>query len=129
MPSKILIVEDNVTNQKVISWLLESMDIKCDVVACGEAVLPALEKNQYHLIFMDLRLPGMDGNATTEQIRKAGFTLPIIATSANDFYDSNAGCIEAGMDGYLMKPFTRGDLEGMLSRFRPAPSETEEKPL
>jgi CheY-like chemotaxis protein len=117
--SRILVVEDNITNQKVICWLLESLGYSCDAVVTGAASLEALKVMHYRLILMDMRLPDMDGCETTRHIRQAGFTLPIIAVTANDIEESSQICLESGMDGYLAKPFSKAEIEKVLKHWLP----------
>jgi len=63
-----------------------------------------MEKDKYDVVFMDLLMPEMDGYQATEAIRKAGYTLPIIAMSADEDEKLRAAALKAGMNDYVMKP-------------------------
>jgi CheY-like chemotaxis protein len=124
MSAKILVVEDNPSNQKVLRWFLESMGHSCDVVATGAACLQAVAKHPYSLIFMDLNIPNMDGCAVAKFMREAGYTMPIIAVTAEDMPKGLDKCLEAGMNGYLSKPFTKAEFEDVLKRWLPTTTNT-----
>jgi CheY-like chemotaxis protein len=119
MSRKILVVEDNQINQKVICWQLDRLGFSCDVVSTGAASLKAIEIRNYGLIFMDMYLPGLDGCETTELIRLAGFTMPIIALTAEDSGESFQKCLDAGMNGYLSKPAVTAVLQNVLEVWLP----------
>jgi len=120
MSGRILVVEDNKINQKVISFLLARLGHVFDVVATGAACLKAIEVQRYRLILMDLRLPDMSGCDAAKLIRKQGFTVPIVAVSAEDIPTGLRKCLDAGMDGYLEKPIAIAKLEELLNQWLPA---------
>jgi CheY-like chemotaxis protein len=120
MSGKILVVEDNHISQRVLSWQLEQLGRSCDIVSTGATALKALEIRHYRLIFMDMHLPDMDGCETTELIRRAGFTMPIIAITAEDAGENFQKCLDAGMNGYLSKPVEATVLENALNLWMPA---------
>jgi CheY-like chemotaxis protein len=119
MRAKILVVEDNTVNQKVIRWFMESMGLACDVVATGAASLRAVNENSYSLVLMDLRIPDIDGCAVAKLMREAGFTMPIIALTAEDMPEGFQKCLDAGMDGYLTKPIMKADFQVVLQTWLP----------
>jgi CheY-like chemotaxis protein len=132
MSSRILVVEDNRINQKVICWQLERLGLSCDIVSTGAASLKAIEIRNYGLIFMDMYLPGLDGCETTELIRRAGFTMPIIALTAEDAGESFHKCLDAGMNGYLSKPVDTAVLQNVVDVWMPtekAPSTNVSAPI
>jgi len=104
---KILLVEDNLVNQKVALALLEKMGYQVDVTANGQEALEALDETDYDLILMDCQMPVKDGYETTRAIRKLEGSLaeiPIIAMTANAMAGDDEKCYEAGMNDYMTKP-------------------------
>lgn len=119
----ILLVEDNAINQKVAKRLLEKQGHSVDVACNGrEAVAMAGDKS-YDLVLMDCQMPEMDGWEATRAIRKregAGADagrLPIVALTAGAMAEDRAECFDAGMDGFLTKPFKTEDLYTVLSTY------------
>ncbi len=115
---RILIAEDNRINQKVALRLLELLGYRADVVSSGIEVLSAIERQQYDVILMDMRMPNLDGIEATHQIRQMPQheNIWIIAMTANAMARDRQRCFEAGMDDYLSKPINRKALESALQR-------------
>ena len=116
---KILVVEDNVVNQKVAQGLLKKLGAACDVVGDGLEAIKALEMINYDLVFMDMQMPVMDGLEATEHIRSGRSKLvnnkvPIIAMTANAMEEDRRACLEAGMNDYMSKPIDVDKLSNML---------------
>lgn len=112
-PLKILVAEDNIVNQKVITNILKRLGYRADVVANGVEVLETLRRQSYDLILMDVQMPEMDGLTATRQIRTLWNTphsnfygdIPyIIAMTANAMEGDREICLSAGMNDYLSKP-------------------------
>ncbi|QBZ82101.1 Polar-differentiation response regulator DivK [Hydrogenovibrio crunogenus] len=104
---KILLVEDNLVNQKVAVALLEKMGYQADITANGQEALEALAQTPYDLILMDCQMPVKDGYETTRAIRALDNPLsdiPIIAMTANAMAGDDEKCYEAGMNDYMTKP-------------------------
>ena len=110
----ILLVEDNDIIRLCMRSLLESYE--CDVVSANTGE-EALERFDQHIdgVLMDIGLPGMDGYATTCQLRQSshGREIPIYACSAFD-RDIEPSCIRAGMNGFIQKPCRRNEVENFL---------------
>ncbi|TGK25173.1 response regulator [Leptospira stimsonii] len=122
IPLKILLVEDNVINQKIAIRLLSKLGYKVDTANNGVEALSSLKNQSYQLIFMDIQMPEMDGFEATQRIRK-DFTDPnpiIVAMTANAMEGDKEKCIEAGMDAYIAKPIQVHDIEStILHLFQP----------
>jgi len=120
MYGKILVVEDSLINQRALSWQLEHLGLSCDIVSTGAASLAALKIRRYEAVLMDMHLPDMEGCQAATLIRQAGFTLPIIALTADDTSKSAQKCFDAGMNEYLCKSLESTALEAALRRWLPA---------
>ncbi|MEN8202809.1 MAG: response regulator [Bacteroidota bacterium] len=100
----ILIAEDNLINQKVAQSIFKNIGYEIDIAKNGLEAVRLMEKSNYDVVFMDLLMPEMDGYQATSEIRKAGYTMPVIAMSADETDDTRAEAFAAGMNEYLMKP-------------------------
>jgi signal transduction histidine kinase/CheY-like chemotaxis protein len=118
-PLRILVAEDNPSNQKVVVEMLKRMGYRPDAVADGWEVIQALESWPYDLIFMDVQMPEMDGVAATREIRRRWPTnkLKIVAITAYALEGDRERCLEAGMDDYIAKPIDRQDLVNILKKY------------
>jgi signal transduction histidine kinase/CheY-like chemotaxis protein len=115
-PLHILVAEDNMINQKLISRLLSKIGYEPHIAENGLEVLSLLKNNEYDLILMDVQMPEMDGLEATEIIRKSDFKQPVIvAITANAMKEDMDECINAGMDDYLPKPIKFESLLHILS--------------
>jgi CheY-like chemotaxis protein/anti-sigma regulatory factor (Ser/Thr protein kinase) len=128
---RILLVEDNVVNQKIALRMLQKMQHRVDVADNGAEALEKLSRTNYALILMDVSMPVMDGFEATRLIRrreeKNGRHVPIVALTANAMEGDRERCIEAGMDEYLPKPVRAETLQqcivGVLSSQPSVPSQ------
>jgi signal transduction histidine kinase/FixJ family two-component response regulator len=119
--ARILVAEDNSTNQAVILGQLEMLGYTADVVANGAEAVEALSHTTYDLVFMDCEMPTMDGYQATRHIRESGNTLvPIVALTASAMPDDRQRCLRAGMNGFLSKPLELRRLEEVLTQWLPA---------
>jgi CheY-like chemotaxis protein len=104
---EVLLVEDNLVNQKLAVRLLERLGCDVDVAVSGPEALRRLGDRDYDLVLMDCQMPEMDGYETTRRIRekeRASRRTPIVAITANAMESDLEKCIESGMDSYLTKP-------------------------
>jgi PAS domain S-box-containing protein len=118
-PIRILIAEDNPSNQRVLVEMLKRLGYRADAVADGKEVIQAIERQDYDLVLMDIKMPEMDGITATQVIRKL---LPdngpkIIAITAFTLEGDREKCLEAGMDGYIAKPVKIDDLATLLVQY------------
>ncbi|MBL4559959.1 MAG: histidine kinase [Bacteroidales bacterium] len=116
---RILLVEDDFVNGKIVSRLLEMDNIPTDWVRNGREALDFYQKNKNSvlMVFMDLQMPIVDGYQATIELRKNGFKRPIIAMTANAFSDDDVKSAEAGMDDFLLKPVSKIDLFMMVEKW------------
>jgi PAS domain S-box-containing protein len=116
---RILVVEDNAANQKVIYHMLSKAGIEADLADNGKVAIQLLEDGfQYDLIIMDLQMPEMDGFETTSYIRqKLELDVPIIAMTASSLRNEKIKCLRLGMNEYMNKPFVPAELFRELRRF------------
>ena len=120
LPLRILLAEDNATNQKLALRLLERMGYRADVAANGQETLVALQRQTYDMVLMDMQMPEMDGLEATRRIRAdwpAGQQPRIIAMTANAMLGDRELCLAAGMDDYVSKPVQVKELRGALERW------------
>jgi signal transduction histidine kinase len=117
--ARILVVEDDKINQRVIMLMLQRLGLQCHVVPEGQAALDAIEAGAWDLVFMDLQLPGIDGLETTRRARLMpnGRELPIVALTANARAEDRAACTAAGMDDFIAKPVRTDVLQSCLVRW------------
>ena len=118
--ARVLLVEDNLVNQKVAARILEKAGHTVHVAGDGLAALEAIKKDRYDVVFMDIQMPEMDGYAATAAIRKMAprfSELPIIAMTAHAMKGDREKCIAFGMDDYISKPVKPGGLLEMVQRW------------
>lgn len=122
-PCRILVVEDNPTNQLVARKMLEKLGFNCEVAENGQQALELVKScGPYDLILMDGQMPVMDGYEATAAIRQhqeGGERTPIIAMTASAMADDKTACLNAGMDGYLAKPVALQTLTAVLAEWLP----------
>ncbi|WP_179953338.1 response regulator [Desulfobotulus mexicanus] len=146
---RILLAEDNTTNQEVALGLLQKFGLGADIADTGLKALHAFKSSTYDLIFMDVMMPEMDGLEATGKIRnleadrlnlientrekesETGFLqkVPIIAMTAAAMQQDRDRCLEAGMDDFISKPVELPDLARILEKYLPLNNETEKAPL
>lgn len=116
----ILLAEDNPINQKVAKLTLKHLGYECDVAVDGQEAYQKHELNKYDLILMDMRMPEVDGLQATQLIREMEVAKTInspayiVALTANALADDKLNCFSAGMNDFLVKPFTENDFRQIL---------------
>jgi two-component system, sensor histidine kinase and response regulator len=127
-PLRILLVEDNVINQKVASLMLKKKGHVVVTVNNGREAIETLADQDFDAVLMDVQMPEMDGLQATAAIRAAeegtDCHLPILAVTAHAMHGDREHCLDAGMDGYLSKPIQSAQLlqalADVLAAGRPA---------
>ncbi len=120
--TKILLVEDKLSNRKTIEIYLRSRVGKVEIAENGKDAVKLFENNQYDMILMDLQMPIMGGIEAAQRIREIeaeskDYRVPIIAFSANYFSSDKAVSIEVGMDVYISKPFQSKTLFNLMKEY------------
>lgn len=120
--TRILLAEDNPSNQKVAQAILKKLGYRADVVTNGVEAVSALSRIPYDLVLMDCQMPEMDGLEATRLIRDPASGVlnpqtPIVAMTANAMQGDRKRCIDAGMNDYLAKPVKPEELAEVLKRW------------
>jgi len=117
---KILLVEDNLVNQKVASRMLDKLGYGCDIASNGQEAVEAVRSGAYDLVFMDCQMPVMDGYEATGAIRRlegGNRRTPIVAMTAHAGEENRERCLDAGMDDFVTKPARLADLKTILQKY------------
>lgn len=124
----ILLAEDNAINALLTRTLLEAEGCTVETVEDGVEAVKAMENGNYDLIFMDMRMPNMDGLEATRKIRAMGAKtekLPIIALTANAFDDDRNACFDSGMNDFMTKPVSAEELTAMVETWTKKKEQTQ----
>ena len=114
---KILIAEDQESIREIALHFLSSAGALCTTAATGVEALEKASREEFDIILMDIQMPEMDGIAATVKLRETGISIPIVATSGHAMPEHFEMYSEAGINGYLIKPYTREDLLNVVSRW------------
>ena len=130
----ILLVEDNIVNQKVASALLKKAGHTVDIANNGEEALNKIERKGYGVVLMDVQMPVMDGLEATQNIRlrekgNGQRHLPIIAMTAHAMQGDRERCLDAGMDDYITKPLDKRSLFAAIDRWMNTEEDTNSLPV
>lgn len=115
--TRVLLVEDNLVNQKVAKLTLERLGYQVDIAGNGEQAIEAAQNENYKIICMDVSMPGMDGIEATRRIRELDSmtaTAKIVAMTGHAFVEDRNRCFDAGMDHFISKPFDLFELKQTL---------------
>ncbi len=115
--TRVLLVEDNPVGALLARTLLRREGCVVETAATGQEAIQAMKRARFDLIFMDMRMPGMDGPSATRAIRAAGDETPIVALTANAFAEDRRTCLQAGMNDHLVKPLEPDALRTALLRW------------
>ncbi len=117
--ARILAVDDNNVNLKVLTGLLRSTQIQIDTASSGAQCLEMVQERSYHLILLDHLMPEMDGIETLRKMREMGLQVPAIALTANAIAGAREIYMQAGFLDYLPKPLNARELEDMVRKYLP----------
>jgi two-component system sensor histidine kinase/response regulator len=127
MQRRVLVVEDNPTNQQVVNAMLRSLGVQVTLASNGQEAVELVQNCDFDLVLMDCQMPVMDGLQATAAIRRLplerGKRLPIAAVTANALQGDEQNCLEAGMNDFLPKPFKLAQLQALLARWLPRAGE------
>ena len=132
---KVLVAEDNPTNQDVVCGMLRKIGCQVDLVVNGQEAIAAAASHDYDLIFMDCQMPVLDGYQATAEIRrlerenKLNRHIPIVALTANALKGDKQKCLVAGMDDYMSKPFRADEMRTMIERWGGGRPATDAEPV
>ena len=129
---RILLAEDNITNQQVAVGILKKLGLRADAVANGAEAVKALEALPYDLVLMDVQMPEMNGLEATRHIRNPqsavrNHQIPIIAMTAGAMQGDREKCLEAGMNDYVSKPISPQALAEALDKWLPREAAADAK--
>ena len=117
---RILVVEDNAVNRKVVCRMLERLGFEVETAEDGQVAVEIWRPDRYAMIFMDVMMPRLDGFDTTQAIRrqeKGQGRIPIVALTANAMHGDRDRCLAAGMDDYLSKPVVFKHLRAIVDKW------------
>jgi two-component system sensor histidine kinase/response regulator len=118
--ARVLVAEDNPTNQLVAARLLRTIGIDdVAVVASGQEAVQRLAAERFDLVLMDCHMPVMDGYQATRRLRQQGIEVPVIAMTANAMADDRERCLQAGMNDHLAKPVALQTMQEVVYRWLP----------
>jgi two-component system sensor histidine kinase/response regulator len=120
--NRVLIVEDNIINQKLVLRMIEKFGFQADIAGNGKEALKTLERFHYHIILMDVQMPEMDGIDATKKIRDptshvTDHEIPIIAMTAHAMKGDKERCLDAGMNDYVSKPIQPQELLNTIEKY------------
>jgi CheY-like chemotaxis protein len=116
---KVLFVEDDPLNRRVVRDMLSVVGATMAEAADAETGLRMIDEGDYHVVLMDLRMPGMDGETAIRAVRAradAKRSVPIIVVTADTALELKTRCVESGADDFLQKPVAMAPLLGAMSR-------------
>jgi len=121
----VLLVEDNLQNQRIMNLLLSKLKVSFETVSDGESAVEIAGQQKFDLIFMDCRLPKMDGYEASRKIRENEAAekrthTPIVALTAANFEGTIDDCLNAGMDDFISKPVTKKSIETAIEKWCPS---------
>ena len=119
--ARVLLVEDNLVNQRVAARMLQNLGHSVQIANDGRDALSVLDRETFDLVFMDIQMPGIDGLTATRMIRdrekETGSHIPIVAMTAHAMKGDQERCLASGMDGYLSKPVSSGAIADAVAKF------------
>ena len=114
---RVLLTEDNLDNQRLVSLLLKRMGVEFDIANNGKEAITKAETGDFDVILMDVQMPVMDGLTATQILRQEGYAKPIVALTANAMQQEKQDCLDAGCDDVCTKPIDHAAFSKVLSRY------------
>ncbi|MBD7941812.1 ATP-binding protein [Brevundimonas guildfordensis] len=127
-PLRVLVVDDHAINRRAIQLILQAFDCEIVMAENGLAALEACEGQAFDVIFMDVRMPELDGRETTRRLRKGGgpnARVPVIAVTADTEPEDMRACLASGMNAFVSKPLTPAALLDALTQTLDAAAQSE----
>jgi len=125
LPVRVLLAEDNTLNRRLVTLILAKIGIRADVASNGRQAVEMFRRRPYDLVFINCRLPELDGFAAAREIRclePPGRRVPIVAINADTLPGSRELCVLAGMDGSIGRPVKRAEILSALSQWLKLPA-------
>jgi PAS domain S-box-containing protein len=116
---RVLLAEDNATNQKVATLMIKKLGFEIEIASNGAEAVSAWRRGDFDLILMDCQMPEMDGFQATQAIRQAeleGAHMAIVAVTANAMEGDRERCLAVGMDDYVSKPLSKASIQAAITR-------------
>jgi len=114
--ARILVAEDNPSNQMLVELMLKKAGCEPVLVSNGLEAIEKIKSEDFDMVLMDMHMPELDGYEATRRLRREGFTLPIVALTANAMKGDEQKCREAGCDDYIAKPVKLKQLYEVITR-------------
>ena len=116
-PYRILVAEDQPENRLLLARLMNDLGLEVRTAVDGRECIRVFQDWQPHLIWMDMRMPVMDGYELTAELRRNDDLTPVIALTADAFPEREQECMAAGMNGRMIKPVSLQQLDSMLEKW------------
>jgi len=127
LSGKVLLAEDNIDNQRLVSMYLKKLGADVMVVNNGKEAIEQTGKDEFDLILMDMQMPVMNGIDAIKRLREMNYSKPIVALTANAMKEDVDACYEAGCDDFIQKPISQQQFKTSVTKFLTASTETQEE--
>lgn len=127
---RVLVADDTPTLRDLVALYLRHAGVDVTTVENGRLAVERAAREKFDLVLMDIRMPELDGVDAMRELRAAGYTIPVVAVSANAMKEDQTAYLDAGFSGFLVKPIVREQLLAVLDRYlkRADPGDSKEAP-